>query len=264
MKAPCIATSSGYIRIDNPPGKDPSVPLCAQLDSGNFLNASGGANDPSVNCFIAVQAQIYGTSINVTGNITGKNWNIPGLGPLTPGTVYQLVINAQVNVSSGATLPCTTSRSFIAVNASYSCPPGHSSGELSAIPGVLPRYYRMRLQDELPDPASPIGSLTLGGLLEPGNIYLEFDSDVSTSSTFVWRDINRPDFIGRWTLRATRTCRESKAELVHQILGACDVRTSMCLSCERWSPQGPSLFVLAQAADGSVRSGSLIVAIEPA
>jgi hypothetical protein len=106
--------------------------------------------------------------------------------------------------------------------------------------------------------------LTFGGLLQPSSIYLAYDLDASTLATAVWRDINLPDYIGRWTLRVTQSCCGSNAELVQQTLGPYEVRTPMIFRCDRWSFSGPNVFVLAHSVCGDAGSVRLTVIVEPA
>ena len=246
------------ITFTKPAAATASNPLCVTIDSGNCFTASGGTGNPSVT-FVSVQGQIVGTPISVSGNVISPTlWNISNLGPLTAGITYELLVTANVTVGgSGATSLCTASTYFIAVNNSYSCPPGHSPPPTeSMFVRVMPRYYRMRLQEEMSDVTSRAGGLTLGGLLQPSSIYLAYDLDASTLATAVWRDINLPDFIGRWTLRVTQSCCGSNAELVQQTLGPCEVCTPMTFRCDRWLFRGPNVFVLAHSMyedAGSVR-----------
>jgi hypothetical protein len=240
-------------------------PLCATLDSGNSFTASGGTGNPSVT-FLSVHGQIVGTPISVSGNVIDPaHWNIGNLGPITAGNTYELLVTANVMVAgSGASSLCATSTYFIAVNNSYSCPSGHSPPPAeSMFARVMPRYFRVRLQEEISDVASRAGGLTFGGLLQPSSIYLAYDLDASTLATAVWRDINLPDYIGRWTLRVTQSCCGSNAELVQQTLGPNEVRTAMIFHCDRWSFWGPNVFVLTHSMCGDAGSARLTVIVEP-
>ncbi len=253
------------IRIDSPPDTNDEKPLCVTLDNRSCFVASGGTDDPNIISIDSVQGQIAGTSIRITGSSTGVHWTIPGLGPLVAGQVYQLLVTATVyrNDSSEPT-PCSNCVSFIAVNDSHSYPSGHSPTEESVFARVMPRYFRIRLQEEIPSFASPAGSWMLGGLLEPCSVHLAYDSDASTLATPVWRDINLPEYIGRWTLRVTQSRCGSNAELIQQTLGPREVRAPMTLRCDKWSFRGPNVFVPAHSAHGDAAAVPLPVVVEPA
>jgi hypothetical protein len=213
-----------------------------------------------------VQGQIVDAAISVPGNVIDpKNWNIPNLGPLVAGQIYQLSVTANVTVHGSREItPCIAPpRSFIAVEDGYLTHSGHAATTQSMFASVMPRYLRMRLQEEFPDVASPAGGLTFGGLLQPNSIYLAYDSDASTLATPVWRDADLPDDIGRWTLRVTQSRGGSHAELVQQTLGRHEFRTPMSFRCDRWSFRGRNVFVFAHSTRGDADSAHLTVVVEP-
>jgi len=265
MKENQNATLANCIRIDFPPGTNVDIPLCIPLDSGNCFNASGGTNDPNVS-FVSVQGQIVDTPICVPGNVIDPlHWNIPGLGPLLVGRTYELLVTAYITVSgSSGTRLCAHSKHFIAVKDNCHTHSGHSPAAESMFAQVMPRYFRMRLQEEIPNVASRAGSLTLGGLMEPSSVYLAYNSEASTLAAPVWCDINLPDNVGRWILRVTQSCYGSNAELVQQTLGPREVRTPMAFRCDCWSFRGPNVFVLAHSTCGDAGPARLTVVVEPA
>ncbi len=261
-------TFNNVIRIDCPPGTNNYNPLCVTLDGNNCITASGGTDDLNVITFTSIQGQLVGISTitqSFPGGPPGLNWSIPKIGPLVPGQVYKLLVTAQVQfIGESGTVQCTNYKFFIAVNASYPCPSGHSPSAEAMLASVLPRYFRLRLQEELPGAAAPAGGVRLGGLLEPSSVYLAYDTRASTLATPVWRDINLPDYIGGWTLRVTQTCSGQKAELVQQTLGPREVLAPMVFRCDGWSFQRANVLVLARAAHGGAGAAPLTVVVEPA
>jgi hypothetical protein len=258
-------TFNDVISIAVPQGTNDYFPLCVTLNSQGCFTASGGTDNENVVSISNVQGQIVGTSITKPGEVIGLNWSIPNLGPLQAGNVYQLVVTANV-VFAGSTQPtlCSNYKFFIAVDDIYPCPPGHAPTADSMFARVMPRYFRIRLQEGGSGAASPAGSLRLGGLLEPSSVYLAYDSSASTAATPVWRDINLPECMGRWTLRVMQSCCGSTAELVRQPLGPCEVLVPMSFRCPAWSFQGPNAFVLASSARGDTAATPLAVVVEPA
>ncbi len=257
------STFNDTIRIDYPPGESDYNPLCTMLDANNCLDASGGTDDKRIIAILSVSGQIAGIP-PVTGTVSGLTWTISGIGPLRVGNVYTLVVTATVELAGGVTVQCSNFRTFIAVNDSYSCPSGHSPSVESAFASVIPRYFRMRLHEEVAGIASSVESLTLGGLLEPRSVYLAYDSGASTLATPVWRDINLPENVGRWTLRITQSCCGSDAELVQRILSPHEVLTPMTFRCDNWSFKRPNLFRLVHSTLGVAQATRLTVVVEPA
>ncbi len=261
-------SSYDTLRIDNPPNSGYDYwPLCVTLDSNGNFTACGGTDDETVVRFTSVTASISGGPSN-TVPCTGRTWSVP-LGPVNTGQVLTLNVSANVDfqTSSGTV---TNYVNFIAVQAGYySCPSGHgypavSCGQASAWggqqsqSGTLPRYFRMRLNDEIPSLTLPRAGLLLGGLLAPSTVYLAYDPATSVQNVPVWRNVNLPEFIGRWTLRATLS--GASAELVQQVIGSQTVSTGMVLRCTNWNSLRANRFHLVGPPGGV----ALSLIVEPA
>ncbi len=260
------------IRIDNPPSSGYDYwPLCVTLDKDGYFTACGGTDSENVSNFESVTGSIYGV-FDGPGTVNGRTWSIR-VGPLPPGQQYWLKVEAVADFTSGS-LPATVSNQvpFIAAqDGYYSCPSGHgypavscgqasASGAQESQSGTLPRYYRVRLSEEIPGLASPCAGLLLGGLLAPSTVYLAYDPAASLGTAPVWRDVNLPEFIGRWTLRAALSRCGASAELVQQTIGPRYVSTGMVFRCTNWNSNHANRFQLVGPPGGV----ALSLIVEPA
>jgi hypothetical protein len=254
------------IRIDTPQGTNVYFPLCVTLDANNCFTACGGTDDGNVSKFLKVDGQIVGCSSaspNYPGVPNGLCWTIPGIGPLQPGQVCQLQVTATVE-RAGGNMTSQCSKYFITVNNSYSCPSGHAPAAVSMFAGVMPRYYRVGVAEDVSGGASAVRSLTFGGGPNLSSVYLAYDSDSSTLKVPVWRDINLPDSLGKWTFRVTQTCCALIAELVQQTFLPSEVVT-FTFRCSAWSfSSRRNLFTFVPSASSSGRAAPRHVVVEPA
>ena len=252
------------IRIDIPASNNDYWPLCTSLDGNNFLTASGGTDDVSVVQFLSIHGDITGGP-GKDGQCSGTSWSISGIGQLELGKVYCLTVTGTLLHDDGAVESATAHCYFITVRAGYySCPSGHSpsgtSSQEESPSGTLPRYYRVRLSDEIPGLASPRAGLLLGGLLAPSTVYLAYDPAASVRTAPVWRDVNLPEFIGRWRLRVVTSGCGAAAELVQQTIDPRFVSTGMVFRCANWNGLRPNQFLLV-GPEGGV---GLSLIVEPA
>ena len=253
------------LRIDNPANSGYDYwPLCVSLDNNGYFTASGGTDDQTIVKFTSVTAGVSGGP-SATVNCNSPNWSLP-IGPFTAGQVYYLNVMATAVFQNGNIQQVPSYVPFIAVQAGYySCPSGHSpsssesSGQESHS-GTLPRYYRVRLNDEISGSTSPRAGLLLGGLLAPSTVYLAYDPATSVQNAPVWRDVNLPEFIGRWTLRATLSGFGASAELLQQTIGPRSISTGMVFRCTNWNSLRANRFHLVGPPGGV----ALCLIVEPA
>jgi hypothetical protein len=258
--------SYDLLRIDNPPSSGNDYwPLCVSLDENGYFTASGGSDDSTVAKFTSVTAGASGGP-SATASCNSTNWSVL-VGPFTPGQVYYLTVTARAEFTTGAPPAQVWNYvPFIAVQAGYySCPYGHSpssseSRGQESQSGTLPRYYRVRLNDEIPSSTSPRAGLLLGGLLAPSTVYLAYDPATSVQNAPVWRDANLPEFIGRWTLRVTQSGCGVSAELLQQTIGPRSVSTGMIFRCTNWNSLRANRFHLVGPPGGI----ALCLIVEPA
>ena len=111
---------------------------------------------------------------------------------------------------------------------------------LSSDAPPLPRFVRVTFVTEVGNKQGSYAA-AFGGLLQKASVYLAYDPSSSTAYEAIWRDINLPESLGKWTLRAWEHRDRIAAELAYFQLTENTVLPPVMFRISEWNPSGQNL-----------------------
>lgn len=237
----------GPIDITNPPpgsSAPPTVTLSTDCTFGVTVNIDTNL----VHQVLAISWSINGASgsIDITTGSSGAYTFTAG--PAISGTTNTINVSLSYVDANAVQQSAAAARLFTATGGGSSCQSSSSShgNQVATSPSVpigvpLPRFYKLALfGPSLQSPRSTENMLC-GGLLERSAVYLEYDVGLSTPAIAVWKDINLPDMIGKWTLRVGRQGCRLRGDLTLFRLTQSEVSPPSQFGTSDWNVRGDNV-----------------------
>ena len=263
MTAPRLFMAIGPVVITRP-----AIGESLTVDSYCNVSVSGCGAAGQVANVLEVEGRINGGTV-YGGSVSGRDWSIGAIGKVGTYCTNTLEIRIKYESTAGGAILWSewTPRDFIGVGdaACYGyCQPEMVPAAPSApISLPLPRFMRLTFVAQVGN-QQPSVTASFGGLLQRTSVYLAYDSHASTAYESVWRDINLPESMGKWTLRGWTQGDRMVAEMSLFQMTNDTIMPPVMFRIPNWDPNGQTLMQADCASCGGGAIADALLQLEPA
>lgn len=254
---------------------NPAADSTVNVDPYCRIAANGCVDQYSVASLQAVEGRINGGA-SYPGTTYGLTWNFIALGFAGTSCYYENLLEVRVQYTpqagGGSTWSGWAPRHFRGSGSSACssyCPPGQAffgARRTEAMKIPLPRFYRLSFATRRAHGHDL--DFQMGGLIQRASVYLAYDVQSSTPYEAVWRDVNLPDSVGKWTLRTWSQDGDLLAELSYFRLSEHEVSAPLVFQSPKWNATSLNLLqgndCQCQNRESSLSLHDMLLQVEPA